>query len=143
SGRYRWVYRPSAPAAGAVAAGVWQRFRNMPECRAEPRVVARPQPGDPRLDGTVHGLVEPLAGLHEHTVAPPGREGIDGRVVAARIEAPRQRDQRLAPDVDDLPPGHVALRRARSIEQDGNGEIALLAAARDIDAVGVLARRRQ
>ena len=65
---------------------------------------------------------------------------MDRAVVAAGVDAPGERDQRLAGDVDDGAAGHGALCRARDVEQDRDREVARLVAAGSPDPVGALAR---
>ena len=64
---------------------------------------------------------------------------MDGAVVAAGVDAPGERGQRLAGDVDDGAAGDGALGGARGVEQDRDGEVARLAAAGAPDPVGAAA----
>ena len=69
---------------------------------------------------------------------------MDGEIVAAGIKPPGERRQRLALDVDDgaaLVPvaGNGAFGRARHVEQDRHGQIALFGAVLEPDPVVALA----
>ena len=89
-----------------------------------------------------HRLVEVLAALDVDPVAAERGEGVDRAVVAAAVDAPGERGQRLAGDVDDGAAGHGALGGARGVEQDRDGEVARAGAARPPHPVRAVARRR-
>ena len=111
---------------------------------AEPGVEGRLQRGDAGFDACRHRLAEVLGALDIDPVALQAGKGVDGEIVAAGGQAPGQRRQRLAFDVDHRAAavavaGHGAFGGARDVEQDRHRKVALLRAGLAPDAVVGLA----
>ena len=97
----------------------------MADRRAKPGIKAGAQRVDARLDGARHGLGKGLAGVHPDPVALERRKALDREPVAAGIQPPGQRGQRLARDVDDRAAGHRAFRGPRHVQQDRHRKVAV------------------
>ena len=107
----------------------------MPDRGAEAGVETGFQSRDPRIDLRAERLVECLADIDEDTVAAHGGESIERDLIAASVEASRQRFERLAGDGNHGSAVHGAFCRPRHVEQNGDGEIALLIARVAVQAI--------
>ena len=107
----------------------------MAQRRADAGIKARLQPCDPRIDLAPKRLVETLADVEENLFAPQRGKGEEREVVAACVQTARKRDQRLTRHRDHRAAMHGAFRRARGVEQHGDGEIALVVARIAVQAV--------
>ena len=114
--------------------------RGVADAGAEAGVEARGQRGDARLDRSAHRLVEALGGGHIDTVALERAEGLHRHLIAAGVEPPGERGQRLALDVDHRAARHRAFGRARDVEQDRHREVAVHRPRLAPDPVRALAR---
>ena len=87
-----------------------------------------------------HRLIKLFAALHIDPLAFQRAEGVDGEIVAAGVQAPGQRRQRLAFDVDHGTfASDRAFGRAADIQQDRHRQIACLGAGLHPDAFVALA----